>query len=97
MGERARRGFSAPRNRAPSPLADAPFESPEVSRVFFGADFISVTKGEGDWKHSSPTILGAIMEHFTRGLPISKAAADEREDEDFFDAADPKSSLRSRN
>jgi Fe-S cluster biogenesis protein NfuA len=57
-----------------SPLARALFETPEVSRVFFGADFISVTKSEGDWKHLKPAILGAIMEHFTRGLPLIESS-----------------------
>jgi Fe-S cluster biogenesis protein NfuA len=41
-----------------------------VGRVFFGADFVSVTKTDGDWRHLKPAILGAIMEHFTRGLPL---------------------------
>src|SRR5258708_39340095 len=66
-----------------SPLARALFELPEVSRVFFGADFISVTKRDGDWKHIKPAILGAIMEHFTRGLPLLEGTAEERDDADY--------------
>ena len=62
-----------------SPLARALFETPEVGRVFFGSDFISVTKTEGDWKHLKPAILGAIMEHFTRGLPLIEGGAEETE------------------
>lgn len=72
-----------------SPLARALFEIPEVARVFFGADFVSVTKADGDWKHLKPAILGAIMEHFTRGLPLIESsdekdlpAAAEDEDSD---------------
>jgi Fe-S cluster biogenesis protein NfuA len=53
-----------------SALADALFAVPEVERVFFGADFISVTKRDGDWRILKPAILGAIMDHFTRGLPL---------------------------
>ena len=53
-----------------SPLAARLFAIPEVDRVFFGSEFISVTKREGDWRHVKPAILGAIMEHFTRGLPL---------------------------
>ena len=53
-----------------SPLATRLFAIPEVERVFFGSDFITVTKREGDWRHLKPAILGAIMEHFTRGLPL---------------------------
>jgi Fe-S cluster biogenesis protein NfuA len=53
-----------------SPLATRLFAIPEVERVFFGSDFITVTKREGDWRHLKPAILGAIMEHFTLGLPL---------------------------
>ncbi len=61
-----------------SPLAVRLFAIPEVERVFFGSDFITVTKREGDWRHLKPAILGAIMEHFTLGLPLfeSEAAAE---------------------
>ena len=55
---------------ARSPLAARLFEIPEVERVFFGADFVTVTKRDGEWKHLKPVILGAIMEHFTRDLPL---------------------------
>ncbi len=56
---------------ARSPLATALFSMPEVSRVFFGPDFLSVTKKDDvDWKHVKPAILGVIMEHYSRGLPL---------------------------
>lgn len=55
---------------ARSPLATRLFSIPEVERVFFGSDFITVTKREGDWRHLKPAVLGAIMEHYTRGLPL---------------------------
>jgi Fe-S cluster biogenesis protein NfuA len=55
---------------ARSPLAARLFEIPEVERVFFGSDFVTITKREGEWKHLKPVILGAIMEHFTRDLPL---------------------------
>jgi len=60
-----------------SPLAEALFRIPEVDRVFFGADFISVTKSDGDWRHLKPAILGAIMEHFTREIPLLVGGAAE--------------------
>src|SRR5207302_5165558 len=62
-----------------SPLAVRLFAIPEVERVFFGSDFVTVTKREGDWRQLKPMILGAIMEHFTRGLPLfeSEAAAED--------------------
>jgi len=61
-----------------SPLAARLFTISEVERVFFGSDFITVTKRDGDWRHLKPAILGAIMEHFTLGLPLfeSEAAAE---------------------
>lgn len=62
--------FADSASAAISPLAARLFEIDAVSRVFFGADFISVTKRAGEWQHLKPAILGAIMEHFTRGLPL---------------------------
>jgi Fe-S cluster biogenesis protein NfuA len=63
---------------ARSPLAAALFEVDDVARVFFGSDFISVTKSGGDWRHLKPPILGAIMEHFTRELPLFESNAEEQ-------------------
>jgi len=79
MGEGAVADFASREAAERSPLARALFETPEVARVFFGADFISVTKSGGEWKHLKPAILGAIMEHFTRGLPLVDTNADEEE------------------
>ncbi|MSP94931.1 MAG: NifU family protein [Alphaproteobacteria bacterium] len=67
-----------------SPLATRLFAIPEVERVFFGGDFVTVTKREGanvDWRHLKPAVLGAIMEHFTLGLPLfeGEPAAEEAE------------------
>lgn len=62
-----------------SPLAERLFGIDGVAGVFFGSDFITVTKaGDRDWHLMKPAILGAIMEHFTAGKPIvlgSEAAA----------------------
>ena len=76
MGEGAVADFPSREAAQRSPLARALFETPEVARVFFGADFISVTKSDGDWKHLKPAILGAIMEHFTRGLPLIESSGE---------------------
>ena len=77
MGEGAVADFPSAETAGRSPLARALFAIPDVSRVFFGADFISVTKREGDWKHLKPAILGAVMEHFTHDLPLIEGGADE--------------------
>jgi Fe-S cluster biogenesis protein NfuA len=90
MGEGAVADFPDRGSAGRSPLADALFGIPEVSRVFFGADFISVTKTDGDWRHLKPAILGAIMEHFTRELPVMTVAA--TEDGDKPDAYSPEDS-----
>lgn len=54
-----------------SPLAQRVFEVDGVSAVFFGHDFLSVTKQEStEWDHIKPAILGAIMGHFQSGAPV---------------------------
>jgi Fe-S cluster biogenesis protein NfuA len=54
-----------------SPLASALFGVEGVRRVFFGPDFVTVTKVEGvEWSHVKPSLLGAIMDHFTSGRPV---------------------------
>jgi Fe-S cluster biogenesis protein NfuA len=80
MGEGAVADFPSREAAQRSPLARALFETPGVERVFFGSDFISVTKDGGDWKHLKPAILGAIMEHFTRELPLIEAGAEEADE-----------------
>jgi Fe-S cluster biogenesis protein NfuA len=77
MGEGAVADFPSADTAGRSPLARALFAIPEVGRVFFGADFISVTKREGEWKHLKPAILGAIMEHFTQAMPLMEGGAEE--------------------
>src|SRR5436853_416272 len=58
---------------AKSPLAKRLFDIPHVSGVFFGSDFITVSKSAGEWQQLKPAILGAIMEHFMSGAPITQA------------------------
>jgi Fe-S cluster biogenesis protein NfuA len=75
---------------AKSPLAEKLFDIPNVAGVFFGSDFITVTKTEGDWQKLKPLILGAIMEHYMSGAPLLNDGADvtASEEGEFFDAAD---------
>jgi len=74
---------------ARSPLAERLFAVGGVSGVFFGSDFIAVTKDAGEWHQLKPMILGAIMEHFMSGTPLLAAGSGEQENADeFFDAAD---------
>lgn len=53
-----------------SPLATRLFDIDGIEGVFLGADFISVTKGDGEWQHLKPMVLGAIMEHYMSGTPV---------------------------
>src|ERR1700759_5634908 len=90
MGEGGVADFPSADTAGRSPLARSLFDIPEVSRVFFGSDFISVTKRDGDWKHLKPAILGAIMEHFTRGLPlISGNPTEDPDDASYGEEGDP--------
>ena len=68
--------FTDPTSAVRSPLAERLFTLPEVTGVFLGADFITVTKsGDSDWHQLKPAVLAAIMEHFTAGRPVIFAEA----------------------
>src|SRR5213079_975755 len=68
--------FTDPSSASRSPLAERLFALPEVTGVFLGADFITVTKnGDSDWHQLKPAVLAAIMEHFTAGRPVILADA----------------------
>ncbi|MCV2882664.1 NifU family protein [Actibacterium sp. XHP0104] len=59
-----------------SPLAARIFAVEGVKGVFFGTDFVTVTKDEDViWDHIKPSILGAIMEHYQSGQPVMQGAA----------------------
>jgi Fe-S cluster biogenesis protein NfuA len=75
---------------AKSPLATRLFEIPDVAGVFFGTDFITVTKATGEWPQLKPAILGAIMEHFMSGAPVIAQDTETGgvDADEFFDAAD---------
>ncbi len=60
-----------------SPLAERLFELREVTGVFLGADFITVSKdGDSDWHQLKPAVLAVVMEHFTAGRPVISAGAE---------------------
>ena len=80
--------FAAVSSTGRSPLARALFDLPGVARVFFGGDFVTITKtDEIGWQALKPQILGVLMEHFVAGLPVLEGAADDELDEDV-DPAD---------
>jgi Fe-S cluster biogenesis protein NfuA len=71
LGEGTRE-FKSPEEASVSPLAEALFALTGVERVFFGPDFLTVTKeaGDTDWRQLKAPILAAVMEHFTSGAPL---------------------------
>ena len=51
-----------------SPFAKRLFEVEGVEGVFFGSDFITITKNQSlDWQVMKPLILGSIMDHYNSG------------------------------
>ena len=78
---------------AASPLAAGLFAVPGVTGVFYGYDFVTVTKDDTqDWQHLKPAILAAIMEHFMSGAPVMAQQASNQAaamgDGEFFDEGD---------
>ena len=67
--EEGTREFRSPQEAEASPLARALFEVDGVARVFFGPDFITVSRDAGDleWRQLKAPILSAIMDHYTSG------------------------------
>jgi Fe-S cluster biogenesis protein NfuA len=81
--------FASAASAARSPLATALFGLPGVARVFFGGDFVTVTKtDEIAWQALKPQVLGTIMEHFVADRPVIEGAEDDLFDEEDIDPAD---------
>ena len=55
-----------------SPLAKQLFQIEGIKSVFFGPDFITITKVDDDidWKMIKPEIFALIMNFFSSGLPV---------------------------
>ena len=80
----APRDFTSMGEAGASPLAERLFSVNGVSGVFLGADFITVTKSDGEWQHLKPAILGVIMEHYMSGAPVISDGETEVAGEEFF-------------
>lgn len=82
--------FATRDSAARSPLAAKLFDVPGVTGVFYGSDFVTVTKNDSDWQHLKPSILGVIMEHYMSGAPLlaDGEAADGAHADEFFNEAD---------
>jgi Fe-S cluster biogenesis protein NfuA len=76
---------------ARSPLAARLMEIAGVTGVFFGYDFVTVTKDGPDWQHLKPAILAGLMEHFMSDRPVMAEAgglAAVGDGEEFFEEGD---------
>lgn len=74
--------FQTKENIADSPLAKRMFSVESVSSVFFGSDFITITKEENiDWNELKPALLAAIEDHYNSGdLVLAKQGGSKKED-----------------
>ncbi|WHU02249.1 NifU family protein [Sphingomonas sp. NIBR02145] len=74
--EAGTRDFASPEEAEASPLAVALFTLGDVTGVFFGRDFISVTIAPGsDWRDVKPDVLGILLDHFAANMPLFHAAS----------------------
>jgi Fe-S cluster biogenesis protein NfuA len=72
--ESGTRDFADPEEAAASPLAEALFGLGDVTGVFFGRDFISVTAAPGvEWPSLKPDVLGILLDHFSANMPLFHA------------------------
>ena len=72
--EAGTRDFADADEAEASPLAETLFGLGDVSGVFFGRDFVSVTAGEGvDWRGLKPEVLGVLLDHFSAQAPLFRA------------------------
>ena len=65
------REFTSPEEAAASPLAEALFDTGEVTGVLFGRDFVAVTAGPGaDWSALKPQVVAILLDHFVSRAPL---------------------------
>ncbi|WP_457311401.1 NifU family protein [Sphingomonas sp. UYAg733] len=69
--EAGTRDFATPEEAVASPLAEALFDLGDVTGVFFGSNFVSVTAAPGvDWSYLKPDVLGLLLDHFSAAMPL---------------------------
>lgn len=68
------RDFATPEEAEASPLAEALFSLGDVTGVFFGGNFISVTIAPGsEWADVKADVLATLLDHFTADIPLFRA------------------------
>src|SRR3546814_17917243 len=71
--EAGTRDFASPEEGDASPLAEALFGLGDVTGVFFGKDFVSVTAAPGvEWRGLKPDVLALLLDHFSATMPLFK-------------------------
>jgi Fe-S cluster biogenesis protein NfuA len=74
---------SADEAKGKSPLAQELLEMDEVESVFFGLDFITVTKKDtASWDVVKPLALTMMMEHLLQGQAVADDTPDEAQESD---------------
>jgi Fe-S cluster biogenesis protein NfuA len=67
------RDFATPEEAEASPLAEQLFDLGDVTGVFFGSDFISVTAAPGvEWSFLKGDVLALLLDHFSANMPLFK-------------------------
>ncbi len=70
------RDFASPEEADASPLAETLFGLGDVTGVFFGRDFISVTAAPGsEWSSLRPEVLSVLLDHFSAAMPLFRAGS----------------------
>jgi Fe-S cluster biogenesis protein NfuA len=70
------RDFATPEEAEASPLAEALFSLGDVTGVFFGRDFVSVTIAPGsEWAAVKPDVVMLMLDHFVAKMPLFKPAS----------------------
>lgn len=65
------RDFASPEEAEGSPLADALFRLGDVTGVFFGGNFVSVTIAPGaEWRDVKPDVMATLLDHFSANMPL---------------------------
>ena len=65
------RDFASPEQAAASPLAEALFDLGDVTGVFFGQDFVSVSAAPGvEWAQLKPQVVAMLLDHFVTDAPL---------------------------
>lgn len=70
------RDFANADEATASPLAEALFDLGDVTGVFFGRDFVSVTAAPGvAWSNLRTDVIAILLDHFSAEMPLFKGGS----------------------